>query len=120
MTTDGDINRTERESSLKHHVRSNVEHKTKENAPDQTTAQLGEIRIAEYHRSRNVLIFYYYLRSQSDNCGTIAIKVPFSNAPNFCFDHIYSMLQNMYTYAEKRVEYSYAISVLLECSGAEL
>ncbi len=38
--TDGDINWTEHESSLKHHVHSNVKHKTKENAPGQTAAQV--------------------------------------------------------------------------------
>ncbi len=32
----------------------------------------------------------------------------------------YSILQNIYTYTEKTVEYSYTISVLLESSGAEL
>ncbi len=38
-TQSGDINWTERESSLKHHVRSNVKHQTKETAPGQTAAQ---------------------------------------------------------------------------------
>ncbi len=36
----GDINWTERESSLKNRVRLNVKHKTKEYAPGQTAAQL--------------------------------------------------------------------------------
>ncbi len=40
LRKDGDIIWTERESSLKHHVRSNVKHKTKENAPGQTAAQV--------------------------------------------------------------------------------
>ncbi len=40
MRKDGDNNWTERESSLKHNVRSNVKHKTKENAPSQTAAQV--------------------------------------------------------------------------------
>ncbi len=39
MRKDGDINWTERESSLKHH-RSNVKHKTEEISPDQTATQL--------------------------------------------------------------------------------
>ncbi len=37
---DGDMTWTERESSLKHHVRSNVKHQTKENAPGQSAAQV--------------------------------------------------------------------------------
>ncbi len=37
---DGDMTSTERESSLKHHVRSNVKHQTKENAPGQSAAQV--------------------------------------------------------------------------------
>ncbi len=40
MRKDGDINWTEHQSSLKHHVRSNVKHKTKETAPGQTAAQV--------------------------------------------------------------------------------
>ncbi len=40
MRKDGDINWTEFESSLKHHVHSNVKHKTKEIPPDQTAAQV--------------------------------------------------------------------------------
>ncbi len=39
LRKDGNINWTERESSLQHHVRSNVKHK-KENAPGQTAAQV--------------------------------------------------------------------------------
>ncbi len=45
MRKDGDINWTERESSLKHHVRSNVKHKTKENAPGQTEVQVKSIDV---------------------------------------------------------------------------
>ncbi len=37
---DGDINGTERESSIKDHRWSNVKHQTKENAPSQTAAQV--------------------------------------------------------------------------------
>ncbi len=37
---DGDMTSTERESSLKDHVRSNVKHQTKENAPGQSAAQV--------------------------------------------------------------------------------
>ncbi len=40
MRKDGDIDWTERKSSLKHYVRSNVKHKTKEKAPGQTAAQV--------------------------------------------------------------------------------
>ncbi len=41
MRKDGDINWTEFESSLKYHVHSTIKHKTKENAPDQTVAQVN-------------------------------------------------------------------------------
>ncbi len=48
------VNR-ERESSLKHHVRSNVKHKTKKNAPGQTAAQ-----------SKNLSKeFFFFLRASS-------------------------------------------------------
>ncbi len=40
MRKNGDINGTERESSLKHNVRLNNKHQTKENASGQTAAQV--------------------------------------------------------------------------------
>ncbi len=52
MRQDGDINWSERESSLQHHVRSNVKHKTKENAPGQ--------KIIE-----SVIVAYYLSLSQT-------------------------------------------------------
>ncbi len=59
-----------RESSLKHHVRSNVKPKTKENAPRQTVAQVKDYRECHHGRlnvySRNLLL------SQSDYCGKSA------------------------------------------------
>ncbi len=58
----------------------------------------------------------YYLLSQSDYGGTIAVKVPFFKLITFFL----SILQNINTYTEKRVEYNYTICVLLESFCAEL
>ncbi len=57
----------------------------------------------------------YIYFSQADYCGK---SVLFQTLITFVCT--YSMLQNIHTYTEKRVEYSYTISVLLESSGAEL
>ncbi len=102
--------------SLIHYVCSNVKHKTKENAPGQTAAQLYPT--IEYRERRHGRLNVHSRLSQSDYCDYLLDgKVPFlKHSLTFFLTHS----QNIRTYIEKIVEYCYTISLLLESSGTEL
>ncbi len=100
LRKDGDINWTERESSLKHHVYSNVKHKTKEVAllPDCRAEQ--RISRASSWKAGSLL------RNLLTYSQTIANKSALFQTLITLF-WTYATLQNIHTHTEKRVEYSY-------------